>query len=421
MKQSIHGYWKTGVTLICAAFCTGLAFADTKVADSAATAGATPAARAPTAVLEVTNGDTAKTTVMIKNGATAAAANAATPSVVVTNAGSVGVGTGTPSASAVLDINSTNKGVLLPRVALTSATDTVTIAGPATGLFVYNTGTAALTTKGFMFWDGAAWRKIDSATSAPPTISSLLCSGATLSPPQYTSGVAYTGVLNVPYDLGNGAEYSAADGTSPVGPVNGLTLTLTNGKLNEGSGSITYKVSGTPSATSPTTTTFPLSFLGSSCSTIVGEGAASVLTKTRIGPMIDVAGGAEFAMNTLDGRFSVRYFVPTNTVLDLTDIQIKSNTGATQNIMWNMGVFYNGGALANSGNNTPVTTTYADIGDPDVYYAGAPENRTFAFMTTTAGDKKIYVFRMMFGAPSTAYASRTSVKAWMYLEEITSN
>lgn len=44
-----------------------------------------------------------------------------------------------PDVSAMLDIVSSTKGLLLPRVSLTSTTDATTIATPATSLLVYNT------------------------------------------------------------------------------------------------------------------------------------------------------------------------------------------------------------------------------------------------------------------------------------------
>lgn len=44
-----------------------------------------------------------------------------------------------PDASAMLDITSSNKGLLIPRVALVSKTDLVTIPNPANSLLVYNT------------------------------------------------------------------------------------------------------------------------------------------------------------------------------------------------------------------------------------------------------------------------------------------
>jgi len=60
----------------------------------------------------------------------------------------------TPDASAMLDVKSSNGGILIPRVALTSATDAVTIASPATALLVYNDGTGGLTPAGFYYNNG---------------------------------------------------------------------------------------------------------------------------------------------------------------------------------------------------------------------------------------------------------------------------
>lgn len=57
--------------------------------------------------------------------------------------GSVGIGTATtPNASAQLDVNSSTKGFLPPRVSLTSMDAAGPITSPATGLLVYNTATA---------------------------------------------------------------------------------------------------------------------------------------------------------------------------------------------------------------------------------------------------------------------------------------
>lgn len=47
-----------------------------------------------------------------------------------------------PNTSAMLDVSSTNKGVLYPNINLTSNTDAVTIPTPATGLMVWNTNAA---------------------------------------------------------------------------------------------------------------------------------------------------------------------------------------------------------------------------------------------------------------------------------------
>jgi len=65
----------------------------------------------------------------------------------------------TPASGAILDVKSTSKGFMMPRVALASLTDQTTVASPATGLMVYNTGSGALTEKGVYFWNGTVWEK----------------------------------------------------------------------------------------------------------------------------------------------------------------------------------------------------------------------------------------------------------------------
>jgi hypothetical protein len=76
-----------------------------------------------------------------------------------------GIGTTTPNASAKLDVFSTNKGFLPPRVTLTSVSDATTIASPAEGLLVYNLGSVGLQA-GYYYWNGANWATIATATSA---------------------------------------------------------------------------------------------------------------------------------------------------------------------------------------------------------------------------------------------------------------
>ncbi|SEB95327.1 hypothetical protein SAMN04489761_2079 [Tenacibaculum sp. MAR_2009_124] len=73
----------------------------------------------------------------------------------------VGIGTTTPSNSSLLDIVSVDKGVLFPRVALTSLTDNTTILnGNVTSLFVFNTAQSATLSEGFYYWLNNSWRRI---------------------------------------------------------------------------------------------------------------------------------------------------------------------------------------------------------------------------------------------------------------------
>lgn len=63
-----------------------------------------------------------------------------------------------PDNSAGLDIDYTNKGLLIPRVSLTSTTDVVTIPSPATSLLVYNSNSAMIGGGvGFWYYDGTTW------------------------------------------------------------------------------------------------------------------------------------------------------------------------------------------------------------------------------------------------------------------------
>jgi hypothetical protein len=68
-----------------------------------------------------------------------------------------GFGTNTPDKSAAVDIVSTKRGLLIPRVALTETTNNSPVNAPATSLMVYNTASANDVTPGFYYWDGAKW------------------------------------------------------------------------------------------------------------------------------------------------------------------------------------------------------------------------------------------------------------------------
>src|SRR5690606_15726669 len=83
----------------------------------------------------------------------------------------VGIGTNTPHASAQLEISSTNKGALMPRM---TESQRVGIASPAQGLLIFQTDGRS----GFYYYSGSTW--------------TLLQSGATRTTPAGTI-VAFTG------------------------------------------------------------------------------------------------------------------------------------------------------------------------------------------------------------------------------------
>ena len=66
-----------------------------------------------------------------------------------------------PDPSAILDVVSSNKGLLIPRVNLSSTTSTSPVTNPTKSLLVYNsassgTGSTAVV-EGFYYWDGSKW------------------------------------------------------------------------------------------------------------------------------------------------------------------------------------------------------------------------------------------------------------------------
>ncbi|CAD7811809.1 hypothetical protein CHRY9390_02419 [Chryseobacterium aquaeductus] len=250
--------------------------------------------------------DTTNTMVKLGTNADATARTAGTEFVVKDN-GAVGIGTSTPDASAALDITSTNKGMLIPRVALTGTTDVTTIASPATGLMAYNTGTAGLSFKGFVFWNGTEWRSVNNNPTIAPAITALKCTDAYLEPNILTAGVAYNGVLKVPYTGGNGGLFSA--GTAINSTVNtGLTATLNSGELENGTGVLSYTVSGIPSQNSPISASFNLGasvFGATGCTASGGDGVGSdVVTKKVV--YTSVNANEAFSIKIDDLEFTIR-------------------------------------------------------------------------------------------------------------------
>ncbi|MDB9770663.1 hypothetical protein OAB31_00460 [Polaribacter sp.] len=78
----------------------------------------------------------------------------------------VGIGTTTPDASSALDITSTTKGLLIPRM---TETQRDAISSPATGLMIYQTDG----TVGFYYYNGSSWANVgytDALVSANPDV-----------------------------------------------------------------------------------------------------------------------------------------------------------------------------------------------------------------------------------------------------------
>ena len=84
----------------------------------------------------------------------------------------LGVGTESPDSSSLLDVVSSDRGILIPRVKLESTTDQVTITnGNVNSLLVFNTQTSNDIMPGYYFWYADRWYKI--ATTSDEIITTL--------------------------------------------------------------------------------------------------------------------------------------------------------------------------------------------------------------------------------------------------------
>ena len=65
-----------------------------------------------------------------------------------------------PVTCAMLDVSSSNSGVLIPRVALSGRHDNTTISSPLESLLVYNTTSNDELRPAFYYWNGSIWSEI---------------------------------------------------------------------------------------------------------------------------------------------------------------------------------------------------------------------------------------------------------------------
>ncbi|WP_048509139.1 hypothetical protein [Chryseobacterium sp. FH2] len=154
--------------------------------------------------------------------------------------GNMGVGTATPNANAVLELNATNKGFLPPRLT-TAQRNAIPAATKPAGLMIYNT-----TTNCMDFWNSSAWVSTCAATAPPAgAITAVTCASATNNG-TLTKGINNSVTSSIPYTGGNGGSHGGQ--TIASTGVTGLTATLAAGSFVTGNGTLTYTITGTPSA-----------------------------------------------------------------------------------------------------------------------------------------------------------------------------
>jgi trimeric autotransporter adhesin len=110
-----------------------------------------------------------------------------------------------PDSKAILDIKSANKGVLLPRIALTGTTDNTTIPSPPTSMLIYNTATTSDVTPGYYYWNGAKWTTVSTTVTTPGGIDGSV---------QYNTSGNFGGNSDFTWDVASGRLKVKSAGTS---------------------------------------------------------------------------------------------------------------------------------------------------------------------------------------------------------------
>lgn len=151
------------------------------------------------------------------------------------NAQNVGINSaGTaPDASAGLDVNFTNKGVLIPRVALTGEKDVATISSAVNSLMIYNTATAGTQPytvyPGFYYWQDSLWTRVNDRSGTVILTTDRINNNATLNTIADVTGLSFPVSSGVTYHFKFFIVYtSALAGTGSRWCINGPATTNLN-------------------------------------------------------------------------------------------------------------------------------------------------------------------------------------------------
>lgn len=124
--------------------------------------------------------------------------------------------TGTlPSQFAMLDINSSDKGVLVPRINLVDTSQPISGAKPI-GLFVWNDNAAFDKGKGFYFWTGAQWHPVVMKYKAGSGITIDSASHTISSMAGMRNAVNIDGIVPAPTNSNRHAQYKTDFNGNPA-------------------------------------------------------------------------------------------------------------------------------------------------------------------------------------------------------------
>jgi len=198
----------------------------------------------------------------------------------------------TVNANSLLELESTNKGLLYPRVALIATTLAAPLLDHEAGMTVYNTATIGDVTPGVYINDGTKWAAFSgsSTTTAAAAAVTAVCNGFTGT---YFSGTA-TRAFTVSYTNNTFASVTIPLAVSDLvlSPASGLTVASVASSATIASGAtsvVTYTLGGSLTASTGTVITGTFTKLGLKCSSTVTVGNAP--------PVVSAGNAQAFTIN----------------------------------------------------------------------------------------------------------------------------
>ncbi len=165
------------------------------------------------------------------------------------------IGGSTADPTAILDLQSSSRGLLMPRM---TTAQRAAIVNPAVGLMIYNTSLACV--------------EVNTGTAGSPDWTCLFVLAGQVATLDCSANVGITSLLagieltattfSIPY-TGSGGGFYSSQTVASTG-VAGLTATIAAGAFNHGSGSVTCTITGTPAEAG--VASFALSIGGKDCS-----------------------------------------------------------------------------------------------------------------------------------------------------------
>lgn len=163
---------------------------------------------------------------------------------IITSIGQAQVGINTTTPEGALDISSTTNGILLPRVALSSALDITTVVNPqggalVEGTLVFNTGLGGLTPKGYYYWNNSAWTPIAAPSIQTYVGKAIITAGGTISitdvpfRPKNIKFTAYSNVDAFTLSNDNGGANNVNNIQNAFGFMRGYAQLFPSGTINQ--------------------------------------------------------------------------------------------------------------------------------------------------------------------------------------------